>query len=403
MRDITIVGAGPAGLLSAIKAAEKDVKILVLESKEEIGKIEHCAGLLSVEGLESLGLKNLPSDVLQNDRIVGGKLYSPSGKELIVEKKTVHAYVVDRSKFNQYLGEIATHKGVEIQTSSRVLKIERNQNGLSLRLGKKAKINTVETKMAILAEGRFPRLHSQVNLPTPSEIIFASQYIISNVKHLDPNYVELYQVPKYAPGFFAWIIPINEEQAKVGLGTRYKPAKGYLNSFINSKIVRERFKASTIEKEMSGAIPLGSYINKTYTDNILVVGDAAGQTKPTTGGGVILGGIAAQIAGEIAAKAVRENDFSAKSLSEYEKRWKRELKRNLQIMKIIRLYLDSLKENEIEKIFELLDKPKIKKTFTKEGDVDNQKKIVLKLIMKPKLWPYILKTGSKLLFKKQKW
>ncbi|UJG42951.1 MAG: NAD(P)/FAD-dependent oxidoreductase [Candidatus Heimdallarchaeum endolithica] len=403
MREIVVVGGGPAGLLSAIEARKYDVDVLVLESKNEIGKTEHCAGLLSINGLKKIGLEKLPLDIIQNKEIIGAKIFSARGSELIVEKKSHHALVVNRSKFNKYLASIAHDLGIEINTNSRVKKIQRNSENVELILGKHSKRNKIMTKISILAEGRFPKLNSQVGLPYPNDIIFASQFIINGVKDLDKRYVELYQISEYAPGFFGWIIPINDEIAKVGIGSRYRPAKRYLRNFIFSDLLKKRFHSFKILKEMSGAIPLGSFIRRSYTDNILVVGDAAGQTKPTTGGGVILGGIAARIAGEIAAKAVIEGNYTKSFLKQYEKRWKKEFARNLLIMKLVRHYLDSLDDKEIDDLVKMLNKQKYQKIFTSKGDVDNQQAIVWKLLTKLELWPFLIKTGLKFTFKKKKW
>lgn len=301
------------------------------------------------------------------------------------------------------MASIAHDNGIEIRTNSRVKNIHRKSENIELVLGKQAKESRITTKVSILAEGRFPKLNSQVGLSNPDEIIFASQFIIDGIENLDKRYVELYQISKYAPGFFGWIIPIDNSVAKVGIGTRYRPAKKYLRNFINSELLKERFYSAKILREMSGAIPLGSYINRSYTDNILVVGDAAGQTKPTTGGGVILGGIAARIAGEIAAKAIIEENYKKSFLKQYEKRWKKEFARNLFIMKLVRQYLDSLDDKDIDNLLKIFNKPKYKQIFTSKGDVDNQQAIVWKLLTKLELWPFFMKTGLKFIFKKNKW
>jgi len=400
-RDIIVVGGGPAGLIAAKTAAAKNVDVQLFESKDKIGFHEHCAGLLSINGLKSLNLSNLPSEIFQNKEIIGSRLYSPAGKLIEVRKKDPTACVVDRVKFDLYLSSIAEAAGVNIKTSTRVVDIQRKNNLIELNLGKKNSFEKLTSKMVILAEGRFPKLNSRVGLPIPSreKIVFTSQYYLSKINEIDKQYVELYQTKEYAPGFFAWIIPINEETAKVGLGSTSIPASKQLDYFIKKHpIAKKKLIKSEIKKRTSGAIPLGSYISRTYNNNALVVGDAASQTKPTTGGGVILGGIAAQIAGDIAANAVINNQLDSKYLSNYAKLWKKEMKRNLSIMKQVRLYLNSLSNKEVENLFSLLNEPKLKPIFTEFGDIDDQKTIVFKIILHYKLWPFLLKTGMKYLF-----
>ena len=151
---------------------------------------------------------------------------------------------------------------------------------------------------------------------------------------------------------------------------------------------------------MSGAIPLGSFIKKTYADNILVVGDAAGHTKPTTGGGVIFGGIAANIAGKVASEAISIGEYKSKHLSYYQKQWKKEFKLNLKVMKIVRAYINTLTSKDLERLFNQLNRQGMRNMISELGDVDNQKTIVFNLLMNPKLWPIFLTTGMKFLLKK---
>ncbi|MCG3219998.1 MAG: NAD(P)/FAD-dependent oxidoreductase [Candidatus Heimdallarchaeota archaeon] len=401
--DIAVVGGGPAGLFAAKSAAERGSDVLLFESKDKIGFHEHCAGLLSVDGLESLELTNLPSDVIQNSNIIGARIYSPSGNLVTVSKGSTTAYVVDRVRFNQYLSSLAIEKGVEIKTSTSILNIKRNGNGVELQTGKKTSSVKTQAKIAIFAEGRFPKLNTQVKLPVPprEKVIFASMYVMSNINDIDPKFVELYQTQKFAPNFFAWIIPIDEESAKIGIGSQYSPSGKYLEKFVlKHPIAKEKLKQAKIEKKTSGAIPLSSYIKRTYTDNVLVVGDAAGQIKPTTGGGVILGGVASRFAGEVAADSITANDQSAKYLSRYEKLWKKEMKTNLFVMKHVRQYLNTLTDKETERLFLLINKPKIKDIVSQIGDVDNQKKVVFRLLLKYNLWPFFIRTGTKYLLKK---
>ncbi|MHA2357345.1 MAG: NAD(P)/FAD-dependent oxidoreductase [Candidatus Heimdallarchaeaceae archaeon] len=401
--DITVVGGGSAGLLAALSAKENGSDVLVLESKDTIGHHEHCAGLLSIEGLKKLNLTSLPSDIIQNNKIIGTRLYSPSGALVTVSKNTETAYVVDRVMFNQHLGFLAEERGVNIQTSSKAIGLIRDEKSIQIKLGKKSSHKRISSKIAILAEGRFPNLNKEVGLPFPSrdKTIHASMYYMSNIKDIDSKYVELYQAKEFAPGFFSWIIPINEDTAKVGIGSNFSPSGKYLDKFIKTHpVAKEKLSKAKVEKRTSGAIPLGSSIRKTHADNVLVVGDAAGQTKPTTGGGVILGGIAARIAGRIASRAIEENNTSANFLSQYTKLWKKEMSKNLFVMKHVRYYLNSLKERDIERLFHLIDTPKMNALFTSVGDVDNQKDLVFKVLLNNKFWPFILRTGFLYLIKK---
>ncbi len=398
--EIVVVGGGPAGLISAKTAAAKGRSVILFDSKDKIGFHEHCAGLLSIQGLKDLNLEKLPSGIIQNNSIKGAIIFSPSGKSITVEKEQPTAYVVNREKFNIHLYNLATEVGVNTETSSRVLKVERENKSLILKLGKKNAYRKVVSRIAILAEGRFPQINKQIGLPIPSRnsIVFSSMYMMKNLKDINPNFVEIYQDQRFAPGFFTWIIPTSDTTAKVGLASTNVPARNFLNLFIQKHpIARKKLENAVIEKRTNGAIPLGSFIRKTFTDNIMVVGDAAGQTKPTTGGGVIFGGVAAQFAGQIASDAIIQERYDARFLSQYSKLWKRKFSSNLTIMRLVRNYLNSLNEKEINRLLLILNNPKVKHKISEKGDVDNQKKIVMNLLTEMRLWPFIIKTGFKFL------
>ncbi len=400
--ELAVVGGGPAGLISARRAAEEGSDVVLFDSGREIGLPEHCAGLLSVQGLTDLSLQNLPSEIIQNDAIKGAIIYSPSGKSITVEKRQPTAYVVNRSKLDHYLYDLAVDSGVKVHLSSRVLNLERDNNSILLKLGKRSVFKHHQSNIVILAEGRFPKLNQQLGLPPPKKekIVFSSMYIMQNIKDINDEFVELYQDQRFASGFFSWIIPIDNKTAKVGLASTEVPASTYLNNFIkNHPVAKIKLKNAEIIKRTNGAIPLGSFIKKTHTDNALVVGDAAGQTKPTTGGGVIFGGIAAQIAGRIASDAIKQSRYDKRFLAQYSKQWKKELKFDLLTMKMVRNYLNGLSEKETERFFELINIPRITKIISNKGDVDYQRKVVFNLLLEPRVWPFFLKTGIKFLLK----
>ena len=400
--DLAVVGGGPAGLISSRTAAEEGINVHLFDTKENIGFHEHCAGLLSIQGLHTLDLNDLPKDLIQNDSVKGAKIYSPSGKELLVSKNQRTAYVVNRAKFDRYLYNLALESGVTIHHSSKVFKIERLKESVILELGKKNNHRKIQSSLAILAEGRFPMLNKQVGLPLPrrDKIVFSSMYIMKGIRNIDPEYVEIYQDQKFAPEFFSWIIPLDTTTAKVGLASSQTPASDSLNRFIKGHpTAKVKLQNATIVKRMNGAIPLGSSIKRTYSNNILVVGDAAGQTKPTTGGGVIFGGIAAKFAGQIASDGIKQNRLDRRFLSKYSKLWKKELSYNLMVMKLVRKYIDRLTEKEVDILFQFLDRQKFKKIISERGDVDNQKELVIKLLTELRLWPFLMKTGFRILKK----
>ncbi|MBN2335842.1 NAD(P)/FAD-dependent oxidoreductase, partial [Candidatus Bathyarchaeota archaeon] len=116
--DAAVVGAGPAGILAATTVSSRGFDATVYEEHSAVGEPNHCAGLLSVEGLEKLGVE--PSDDFVQNRVYGGRVYAPDGEFLEIRDRRPRAYVVDRGRFDRYLADAAADAGVEFRLGTRV-------------------------------------------------------------------------------------------------------------------------------------------------------------------------------------------------------------------------------------------------------------------------------------------
>jgi flavin-dependent dehydrogenase len=215
---------------------------------------------------------------------------------------------------------------------------------------------------------------------------------------LDLELVEVYQAQEFAPGFFGWVIPMGPDSAKVGLGTTSPHASTQLDRMLaDHPVLHYRTKDAEIHRKIAGRIPPTGPVRKTYGDNILLVGDVAGQTKPTTGGGVIIGGMAAQIAGRIAAQASLTRNTSARDLQTYQTEWQNLFRRNLWLQRRVRNYMNALSDNDMNRFFNILDDHNLLPTIEKYGHVDNQGLLALRLLLTLPLYPYYIRTFPKLL------
>jgi digeranylgeranylglycerophospholipid reductase len=157
----------------------------------------------------------------------------------------------------------------------------------------------------------------------PRDVTSCFQYRLTNIKH-DPDYTE-FIVGSMAPGGYVWIFPKDEETANVGIGvqlTKLKnPAdvKRYLDRYVKRDPRLNRGKPLEL---VSGAVSICAPIDRTVGDGVMLVGDAARQIDPVTGGGISNSCRAGKVAGEVLAMATREKDFSERSLSRYEKGWR---------------------------------------------------------------------------------
>ena len=393
--QLLVVGAGPAGSLAAEQAAKNGCKVLVLEQRATIGSPDHCAGLISVSGLEKLGITKLPDEVIQNKNVVGAKFFSPSGKNFIVRRKSSQAYVIDRELFDQHLAEKAQNAGAEIFTNMKVKKITTKPNlSFTCKERDTKKNHQVNTTLGILAEGRSGLLAQSVGFRAVKRKHRYSGYqlLVENVRDLDVNFVEIHASNEFAPGFFTWIIPIDETTAKVGLASSEQQVVSRMKNFMNKHPpVKDRFTKAKITKSYAGQVIVGGLVRKTVKDNLITVGDTAGQTKATTGGGVIIGGIAGSLAGKYAAKIVDDQGNMKHLLKQYDKDWRSLLEKQLRSMKRFRKLVDLLKDKAYDMAFDTVIENDLVSLIEQKGDIDSQAEVLRAILKHPAVWKLAFK------------
>lgn len=371
--DVTVVGAGPAGLIAARESSRRGANVIVLEEHDEIGSPCHCAGLLSLEGLKRLGIPQ-DGEFVQN-KVRGAKFFSPSGLSFTVEKDEDTACVVDRKALDKFLARQAAESGAFIRTNFHVEQLKQTRGKITvLRRG-----GAVTSKIVVDAEGVASRIVREAGLkPLPRECVLpALQFDLSGIS-LNPKYVEIHLGSKVAPKFFAWVIPLRKNAARVGLACKGANPKTYLRRFIERRFGSES--QPRVEASRSGLIVTCGPIERTYTDNLIVVGDAAGQVKPLTGGGVILGGECASIAGEVAAEAAKESNATKDSLERYERLWRRRLGWEFKITRLARRVLNRLSDKTLDKIFKAVIEGGLDEEAAVFSDMDLHGETILRLL-----------------------
>ena len=342
---ISVVGGGPAGSIAAKTCAKEDDVILFEEHEKNIQPAQ-CAGLISISGLKRIGVS--PAGDFMQNKVRGVHLHSPSGKVVEIDAGRDIACVVDRNKFDEYLLNSAADSGVKILREKVCGIKELNEN--------------YPAEKIILATGTRYALSRKLNLPVP-EILSGIQY--ETEVECDPGFVELYF---NVPGFFSWIIPTGEF-ARVGLCT-YRNPKMHLDNFIKNLKQEGRIKNSAkILNRNGGIIPVyNPQIRTEYTINktkILLVGDAAAHVKATTGGGIVMGGLAAQCVSR-----------------DYEKQWRQKIGKELYLHMLIRNFMNRLSGREIDSLVFLAGE--YKDVIQKKGDMDIASGLTLSLMKHPK-------------------
>ncbi len=391
--EVAVIGAGPIGLIFSIELAKQGYLSTVFEEDKTIGRPCHCAGILSVSGLSRLGIK--PKNCVEN-RLRGAVIYSPSGKySIYVKREEYQAYVVNREKFDQYLYDVAVSQDVRVLTNSKVLRVRFKTDG-SWRL--ETRDRNYRSKVLVNAEGAGRNIVKQLlgdNIK--QKIIPALQYDVRGAKDLEVDTTEIYLGSNWSNGFFVWITPLDDDRARVGLATRGNPLE-YMKHFMSKHpIASRKLSRAKIEKTYGGRIIISGDIGRFSGNGFLILGDAAGHTKPTTGGGVIIGGLSAKLASRLVADALSDNNIGRLKL--YSGIWRREFGRNMRCMLYLRRFLNSLSDKEVEKLIQILED--YEDLIEKYGEIDEQKEVIIKLALRPKLLfkiaPLIIKNLLKIL------
>jgi digeranylgeranylglycerophospholipid reductase len=341
--DTIIVGAGPIGSYIAGELASCGHKVIVFERQEGIGKAHCCTGILGKECLDAFPAGR--EAVLREAK--SARFFAPSGNCLTVEKETVQAYIVDRTAFDNKLARIAQMHGAEYHLESRVTDVTTTEDLACVQVKNKQGTITCEGKAVVIASGFDSKLPQRLGFGKNSDFVMGAQAEVVT-KGIDE--VEVYFGSHIAPGFFAWLVPTSNGKALAGLLCRHHTGsylKGFLGHLANQGKI-----ASPDVKISYGGIPLKP-LPRTAGRRAIVVGDAAGQVKPTTGGGIYYGLLCAQIAADTLHQALCANDLTAKRLSSYEKEWRAVLARELWLGRQARWLFEKLNDRQIEGLFRL--------------------------------------------------
>ncbi|MFQ6064964.1 MAG: geranylgeranyl reductase family protein [Candidatus Bathyarchaeia archaeon] len=383
--DVIVVGAGPCGSYSALVAAKLGMDVVVCEEHEEIGVPAHCLGHLSLSGLKRLGL-TLPTRVVENE-FKGAVFYSPSGKRVKIKLSSPVTCVVNRKSLDKHLAELALRAGAQYQLQSRVESLDFKRGlvkGVIAECGSSRQ--TLTSKIVIDAEGVRSSLLKKAGIQTldRSMVLKGVEAEVERTDDLDRDMVEVYFGQRYAPGLFAWIAPKGDGSAKIGLATKRGNPREYLYRFMQKHpIASRKLRKSEITDLSFHPLSLGGPIPKTYSSQLLIVGDAASQVKPTTGGGVIFGLLSSQIAGEVAYEAVQNDDFSEGFLSLYERRWKEEIGFDFWVMRQLRKLLDRLSDKQMDKAISLCSRLRVNTVLEEVGDLDFQGRSLIHMLRHP--------------------
>lgn len=370
--DAVVVGAGSAGCAVSRWIAEEAFSVLLVEEHQQVGRPNHCAGLITPRTLEAA---DLPSDGLVQNELTGALIHSRSGRELAIRGDRVHALAIDRARFDTALAEKARESGAQLVLHTRASQFERHEDSIRVHLDNEHRQEVVDTRLLIGADGANSSVARWANLPGPEEVVYALNAQV-RLGHRAQHSVEVFLSSDLAPGWFGWVIPLGDGQARLGVGTTQGSATRCLRELVAA--FPSRFRDLEILDVSGGIIPLG-LPEKIHADKLMVVGDAACQVKPTSGGGVYTGLLAARSCARAAVCALQEDDLSAESLERYHASWQKQMGEELQTGALLRKVFLRLQDDDFDRMLHLLGKQPLTRLLARYGDIDHPSRLVTQL------------------------
>ncbi len=379
--EVVVIGGGPVGCTFAAQTAS--LTTVVVEEHDQIGAPVQCTGLVHPRVVE---MAQAQSTVLNN--INGFRLTFPGGRTMEVRSSETKAMVIDRGKFDRHCCERAELEGADILTGREFVGFRREGRKMALTLNGPDGLETMTADLLVGADGYKSRVGEQAGLGPAKEHIRGVQVEL-DMRMEEQSLVEILVGKNVAPGFFAWILPCGDV-TRVGLGVSQDGDAPihYLNNLLKKRGLDKVGRKNII----SGIIPIGPP-RKTYAENVLIVGDAAAQTKPISGGGIYTGMRAAKWAALTAVDAVEEGDLSAKRLSEYDDRWRSDIGREMDRGLMIRKVFTNLTDKKLDDVGRMLDREDAKEVLA-AGDIDYPSKLASPLL---KAVPSLIKFSPQLI------
>jgi len=342
--DAIIVGGGPCGSLTAKRLAENGFSVVVIEKKESPDIPVCCTGIV---GRECVELFNIDEDVIYR-WANSATLQSPLGKAVRVFREKPQAAILDRAAFNKMMAERAQGSNAIYWYDSTVESIGVETDRVKVGVIRQNEPIEVEARVIVIANGFGSKLAGDLGLGSIGDFVMGAQAEVQ-VENLEE--VEVYFGKEVAPAFFAWLVPTAPGRALAGLLSRRSPGI-HLRKLIASLAADKKIVSDNVTLSYSG-VPLKP-LPKSCMDRVLVVGTAAGQVKPTTGGGIYFGLLGADIAVDTLKKALIDDDLSSATLASYERGWREKLGRELRTGYWMRKFYEMLTDKQVDGMFNLV-------------------------------------------------
>ena len=398
--DVIIVGAGPTGGRTATHLASLGHSVLMLEEHSEIGRPFQCAGLVTPKALHEVGLYD---SVLEE--IDGALIHGPGGNLVPVGTDgKLRTYVVCRKKFDQGVVQQAMEAGASLWLNSQPRSAETTPEGVTIDIESNGDELTLKCKLLIGCDGAHSWTRRYFKMGRPKEMMIGFQAEVLGYKGTD-RWLEMYSGSEIAPGLFAWVIPSGFGSHRIGIWSTPERLNGRsveqcYDDLRVHPLWKDRFQDIKEIARFCGPIPSGM-VKKPVGNRIMLLGDAAGMAKPTTGGGIGPG--FKQIKGILQplSKAITGDELSEKNLKKITTKHFQSMKKDQDKARMLRnLLVSDVGDKELDKHFENFARPDVLELINEVGDIEKPVPLGLALLKKvPAFRKLALKAGTRLLFR----